>query len=103
MRRKKFSEKLKADAEGGAVMGYLSALELRQYLSEEQALIWHLRYNHYPPINLIFLPAIREALAAARRGHYRRKLTLPSGKIVTVATVVKDAHLGAFLDDSEDA
>ena len=80
------------------MMGYLSAVEMRQYLSEEQAVVWHLRHNHYPPISLVFLPAIREALAAARRGDFRRKVNLPTGKIVTVSTVIEEAHLGAFLD-----
>ena len=79
-------------------MGYSSALEMRQYLSEEQALVWHLRSNHYPPISLIFLPVIQEALTAARRGDYRRKLILPTEKTVTVAAVIEDVHLEAFLE-----
>ena len=49
-------------------MGYVTAQDVRSGLPEDQALAWHLQYNHYPPISLVFLPVIREALSAARRG-----------------------------------
>ena len=79
-------------------MSYLSTLEMRRYLSEEQALVWHLQHNHYPPISLAFLPAVREALVAARRNDFDRRVPLPTGKNVTVADVIAEAHLEAFLD-----
>ena len=84
-------------------MGYISACEIRQYLSENDALIWHLRHNHFPSINLIFLPAIREALSATRNGESARRIMLPTGKVLTVAQIVEEVHLHAFLDCEEDA
>lgn len=84
-------------------MGYFTARDLRDYLPEDQALAWHLQYNHYPPISLIFLPAIREALASAREGDFCRRIELPTGRVVTVADVVEQVHLHAFLDDEEEA
>ena len=84
-------------------MGYIAALEIRRYLSEDQALIWHLRHNHFPPIDLIFLCAIREALAAARNREFSRRITLPTGKILTAAQIVDEVHLHAFLDCEVDA
>jgi hypothetical protein len=84
-------------------MGYVTAVEMRRFLPEDQALAWHLQYNHFPPISLIFLPAIREALASAREGDFCRRIKLPTGKLVAVADVVEQAHLHAFLDVEEDA
>jgi len=84
-------------------MGYLSAFEIREYLSENQALTWHLQYNHYPPISLIFLPAVRAALEAARDSDLSRRIELPTGKIVTAGDVVEQVHLQAFLDSEEDS
>lgn len=79
-------------------MGYLSASEMRCYLSEEQALTWHLQHNHYPPINLIYLPAVREALGYARADDFATEVQLPSGRFVQVSQIVECCHLEAFLD-----
>ena len=84
-------------------MGYIAAFEIRRYLSENQALIWHLRHNHFPPVNLVFLPSIREALSAARNREFSRRITLPTGKVLTAAQIVEEVHLYAFLDCEEDA
>lgn len=84
-------------------MGYFSACDVRLYLPEDQALAWHLQYNYFPPISLIFLPVIREALTAARRGHFLRHMQLPTGRVLTVAQIIEDVHLQAFLDEKEDA
>lgn len=83
-------------------MGYPSAVEMRQYLSEEQALVWHLSHNHYPPISLAFLPVIQKALAAALRREFHVELVLPNGRVVSVSTVIEEVHLEAFLEDSDE-
>lgn len=80
-------------------MGYLSASEMRRYLSEEQALAWHLQHNHYPPISLIYLTVVREALEYARAGDFTSEVQLPSGRSVQVSKIVEGCHLDAFLDD----
>ncbi len=50
-------------------MGYSSAVDMRNWLAEDQALRWHLQSNHYPPISEVFLPAAKEALGHARNAH----------------------------------
>lgn len=82
-------------------MGYFNARELRAYLPEDQALTWHLQHNHYPPISLIYLPAVREALEFARNGDFKSNVTLPSGKRVPVWEIVEWFHLQAFIDPDE--
>lgn len=80
-------------------MGYFSAFEMRRHLPEEDALIWHLQYNHYPPISLAFLHAVREALTAVREGDFDRPIELPSKSRVRAAAIVEQLHLEAFLDE----
>ncbi len=84
-------------------MGYLTAREVRAQLPEDQALAWHLQYNLCPPMSLIFLPVIREALAAARIGDFHRRLQLTTERVATVADVIKRAQLQPFLDRVEEA
>lgn len=82
----------------GAVMGYLSASEMRRHLTEKQALTWHLQHNHYPPISLAYLPLVREALGCARAGDFDNHVQLPSGRFVSVSQIVEFFNLDAFLE-----
>lgn len=80
-------------------MGYQFARDLRVYLPEHEALTQHLLYNHFPPISLIFLAVVREALQFARNGDYAKKLDLPTGRRLSVRDIVEQLHLETFLGE----
>lgn len=81
-------------------MGYLLAVELRAHLPEDLALAYHLAINHFPPVPLIFLPVVREALRLAREGDYATKLELPTGDRLSVRAIVDELHLEAFVEEA---
>lgn len=88
-------------------MGYVSAREMRAYLSEDEVLRWHLQHNHFPSVSAAFLPVAKVALGAARvaiandnAGLWESRLTLPNGQKKTVAEIISGLHLEAFLEES---
>ena len=81
-------------------MGSLQAGEMRAMLPEEQALEWHLQYNHYPPINLVFLPIALKALELAREDKWGEVIEMPNGKSLTVSEIIEGLHLDTFLEEA---
>lgn len=82
-------------------MGYVAAAEIRFYKGDDFALEWHLQYNHYPPISLEFLPVAKKAVKLARNGELGTRLLMPNQVVKTVAEVVEELHLFAFLDEQD--
>lgn len=81
-------------------MGHLSILDFREQAKDDDAaLAWHLQANHFPPINLVFVPVAKEAIEKARFGEWDDQLMLPNERVLTVAQIVQQLHLDAFLDD----
>jgi hypothetical protein len=88
-------------------MGDFSLMEMLDNTDPDTALVWHLSYNHYPPIPLVMLGACREAITNANAGEWDAPITLPSevlwGGANTCPThaLVEHAHLSAFLSDDD--
>jgi hypothetical protein len=87
-------------------MGYVSAREMRAYLSEDEVLRWHLQHNHFPSVSVAFLAVAKLALGAARvaigtddAGLWVTQLTLPNGQKKTVAEIICGLHLEPFLEE----
>ncbi len=88
-------------------MGSLQASEFAGLVEEgsvqlDQALTWHLRGNHYPPIHLDFLPSAKKAIELANEGDFATEIELPNGKILTVGAIVRGLHLDSFIQNEED-
>ena len=87
-------------------MGRMQAEEMKDQLGLDQALSWHLRSNHYPPVPLTMLPVCREAIDHANCGDWDTEINLPKGisfrgeKFATVSQIVRAHHLDTFLEDS---
>ena len=60
-------------------MGSLQAQEMAEMLSIEDALAWHLRSNHYPPIPLSMVKPCMEAIDAMLEDEPYRVIDLPEG------------------------
>lgn len=83
-------------------MGRMQAEEMRELLSRNQALRWHLQSNHYPPIHEIFIPIAEEAIERANAGEWEKEIEMPNGKTLTVGEIVEGLHLDSFLDVEEE-
>lgn len=89
-------------------MGSIQAQEMAEMLSIDDALAWHLRSNHFPPIPLSMVQPCMEAIQAALEGDWMRLISLPEGvgyKGLTVApadAIIAQHHLDAWLELDEE-
>lgn len=94
-------------------MGATQAQGMADAVSEglatlEQALTYHLRSNHYPPIPFEMVPVAIAAIEAYNDGDYDRQITLPDGvswrgqESAPASAICEELHLGAWLADYYD-
>jgi hypothetical protein len=89
-------------------MGSLQAMEMAEMLSIDDALAWHLRSNHYPPIPLSMIEPCKEAIDACLEGDWLRPITLPEGvsfrgsPSAPAADIVEQHHLDAWVELDEE-
>ena len=65
------------------------------------ALQAHLHMNHYPPVNLVFVPTAIEAINYADNNDWQIQIEMPNGIVKTALSIVEDLHLEAFLIKEE--
>ena len=83
-------------------MGLMSALDMiEQSGSRKTALLWHLSYNCYPPVNLVFLESAEKAMDAILEDDGSMLIELPNGRVLTAYDVCRQLHLDAFLSYDE--
>ena len=82
-------------------MGTIQALEMKEVLELDQLLHWHLQYNHFLPIHPIFIETAKKAIDLANHNDWDTQVTLPNGRILTVAEIVEQLHLESFLDNEQ--
>ena len=89
-------------------MGSLQAQEMAEMLSMEDALAWHLRSNHYPPIPLSMVKPCMEAIDAMLEDEPYRVIDLPEGVTYkgdgcAPAWIISDQHhLDAWWSQDEE-
>ena len=80
----------------------MGAMVTREVLASgvnwDQALVFHLTANHYPPVHADFFPPIREAIRLANESQWDATVGLPNGRVLSVASVIEQLHLGEFLE-----
>ena len=85
-------------------MGRLSAEDMIEHASFDQALAWHLKGNHYPPLPESLIPVAKIVIEKAKQGRWDAKVKLPEGvsyqgkRMVPVSACVEAWHLDAFLN-----
>jgi hypothetical protein len=88
-------------------MGRMQAEEMRDRMSLDQALSWHLQSNHYPPVPLSMLPICVAAIEATNDGDYKRLILLPDGVTfhgsdqAPANEIVRQHHLDSFLENED--
>jgi hypothetical protein len=89
-------------------MGSLQAQEMAEMLEIDDALAWHLRSNHYPPVPLSMIEPCKEAIQAFLEGDYLRMIPMPEGasyrgsNFAPADAIVSQHHLDAWVELDEE-
>jgi hypothetical protein len=83
-------------------MGFLQATEMARMTDLEAGLTWHLQANHYPPVSKSFIPACKEAISAAQKGEWDKKIKMPNGLVRSAAFIIEGLHLEPWIDQEEE-
>ena len=89
-------------------MGSLQAAEMAEMLSMEDAITWHLRSNHFPPIPTSMVPVCIEAIQNALDGNWTKLVSLPDGvgyRGLTAAptdAIIEHHHLDPWVELDEE-
>lgn len=85
-------------------MGRANVQAIREFLSEQRTLEWHLQNNHHPPVSLDWLPICVKVLNRAVESAVHEdadileeKIETPNGPM-TVLQVYEGLHLEALLE-----
>lgn len=85
-------------------MGYTGALDFASLAGREQALIWHLQSNHYPPVPVSMVGPCIEAIEAIEQEDDGRLIDLPEPVLykgepkAPAWAIFEQHHLQAFVD-----
>lgn len=89
-------------------MGSLQAQEMAEMLDIKDAIAWHLRSNHFPPVPLSMVPVCIEAIENALAGEWTKLVSLPEGvgyRGLTVAptdAIIEQHHLDTWVELDEE-
>lgn len=83
-------------------MGNRQAQELADAVQEsavslESAVTTHLRFNHFPSIDAVFVPVAMEAIERADADDWDSTIELPNKVVLTVSKIIEELHLDNFL------
>lgn len=74
-------------------------------VSLQRAIENHLRYNHYPPVSLDFVPVCLKAIKIAQEcedsqeyGRMDANIKMPNGIKKSVYDIIEGLHLGFFIE-----
>lgn len=65
------------------------------------AMYHHLRYNHFPPVDLEWAGPAERAIEEANDGFFEAMITGPDGELHSVMKIMDGLHLWEFLDDAD--
>ena len=88
-------------------MGYNTATDLAESFDLEQAILIHLRSNHYPPVPSSMVQPCIDAIDAYYDEDYNKLIEMPEGvsyrgeKFAPASAIIEQHHLDAWLPESE--
>ena len=88
-------------------MGSLQAMEMAEMLSMEDALAWHLRSNHYPPVPLSMIQPCIDAIQAGLEDDWQRLIHLNGSSwrgqdYAPAYAIIEGHHLDPWLELDEE-
>ena len=78
-------------------MGSLQAQEMVGLMKFQDAVRWHLQYNHYPPVSTDFVGIAITAIDNALSEEWDTEIEMPNGKILKSSEIVDGLHLDCFV------
>jgi hypothetical protein len=88
-------------------MGYNTALDLAESFDLDQAILLHLRNNHYPPVPASMVEPCIDAIDAYYEEDYDKLIKLPEGvswrgqTLSPASAIIEAHHLEAWLPEAE--
>jgi hypothetical protein len=88
-------------------MGYNTALDLAESFDLDQAILLHLRNNHYPPVPASMVEPCIDAIDAYYEEDYDKLIKLPEGvswrgqTSSPASAIIEAHHLEAWLPEAE--
>ena len=79
-------------------MGSLQAREMMNGLDADQFLVWHLQYNHIPPIHPDFVKSAKRAVELVLAEEYDTDITMPNGLVLPAGEIIEGLHLWDFVE-----
>ena len=61
-------------------------------------LMWHLQYNHYPPVHADFVDSAIESIQSINEEEPDKKVKLPNSKVLTALEICEGLHLESFIN-----
>jgi len=71
-------------------------------VSIRTSLEYHLQYNHFPPVDLVFVDIALEAIACVNGDNCDTMITMPNGIKKSAGDIVDELHLEFYLEEGED-
>lgn len=62
----------------------------------------HLAYNHFPPIDGVFIGSAMGAISRAEEDDWDSLIDLPNGVTLTVRQIIEELHLEDFIGIGEE-
>lgn len=88
-------------------MGSMQAAEMANFLQIEEAIEWHLRSNHYPPVPSSMVKPCLEAIDAYWEDDLDRAIEMPEGvyyrgeTVAPARAIIVQHHLDAWCAEEE--
>jgi hypothetical protein len=88
-------------------MGYNTALDLAESFDLDQAILFHLQGNHYPPVPASMVQPCIEAIDAYYEEDYDKMIVLPEGVLwkgrdqAPASALIEAHHLEAWLPETD--
>ena len=67
-------------------------------LDADQFLVWHLQYNHIPPIHTDFIKSAKRAVQLVLDEEYDTAIKMPNGKVLSAGEIIEGLHLWDFVE-----
>jgi len=90
-------------------MGRMGLVSMLEVAKAEEAMVWHLRSNHYPPVPMSMVNPCLRAVKYGNTGKWDKRVRLPEGvlykgkyKTAPARDIIEAHYLDAFLEPEED-
>lgn len=85
-------------------MGRMGLQSMIEWATTENALIWHLTANHYPPLPVSLVATCLAAIDCANMDEWDTEVELPEGALINgkntvrAGDIIEDLHLHDFIE-----